>query len=205
MNYRYKLRLEFFIIFIFIPFLFISKIVPLVFIMFALWAVAIYTIWVLKLKFKDIYYLDLKFDGLKDIFYKFLFIGFLIVLFTFFFYPDKFFGFIVEKPFIFIVIVILYPLLSVVPQELIFRKFFFERYGYDLSNDIHLWINAFIFGFMHMVFGNLLAVVFTVLGGYIFAARYREHGTLFPVYLEHTLYGLFVFTLGLGEFFYHGR
>lgn len=198
----FKLKTEFFVIFIFIPALFIVKVLPFVLIMPVLWTLSIYAAWVLKLGFKDIYYLDLKKKELKDIFRKFLFIASFIALFSFVFYPEKLFGFVIEKPLIYLLVFILYPLLSVVPQELIFRKLFFERYGFSVSKELHLWVNAFMFGFIHIVFGNLIAVSFSIIGGYIFANRYKRCKDLFPVYVEHSLYGLFVFTIGLGEFFY---
>ncbi len=199
-----RLFLEFCLIFIVSPLLFICKILPLVMIMPVLWIIALYCAKVLKLGFKDIYLIPLDKEQLGDIFVKFAFIGSAITVFTYLFYPEKFFFFILSHPLVFFVVVVLYPVLSVVPQELIFRRFFFERYGFCLMKDSHIWINSLMFGFMHIVFGNMIAVVFSIFGGYIFAKRYQRTKGLSTVYIEHSLYGLFVFAVGLGEFFYHG-
>ncbi len=44
----------------------------------------------------------------------------------------------------------------------------------------------------------------TIVGGWIFASRYRRTRSLFTVSVEHALYGMLVFTVGLGQYFYHG-
>lgn len=64
--------------------------------------------------------------------------------------------------------------------------------------------SAAAFGCAHIIFGNALSVVLTLAGGALFATRYRRTGSLFAASVEHALYGLLVFTAGLGEYFYHG-
>ena len=41
-------------------------------------------------------------------------------------------------------------------------------------------------------------------GGVLFARTYLTSGSLAMAALEHALYGNFIFTIGLGEFFFHG-
>jgi len=38
----------------------------------------------------------------------------------------------------------------------------------------------------------------------LFAARYAETGSLATSSFEHALYGCWLFTVGLGQYFYHG-
>lgn len=64
-------------------------------------------------------------------------------------------------------------------------------------------INAALFGYVHIVFGNLLAVVFTVIGGLLFAYTYLKSRSVFLVSVEHAVYGNALYTFGLGRFFYH--
>jgi uncharacterized protein len=102
-------------------------------------------------------------------------------------------------------LLVVYPLLSVYPQELIFRAFLFERYaplfgtGWPM-----LAASSTAFGFVHVVYGHWLPVVASAIGGWIFAARYRRTRSLVAVSIEHSLYGLLMFMLGLGEFFLSG-
>ncbi len=103
-------------------------------------------------------------------------------------------------------IMLLYPLMSVAVQELVYRTFYFHRYG--------------------LLFGSAwwLAIV---LNGVLFGARphrhrhaagrLRHHGhgravclalcvtrSFWAVFIEHTLWGALVFTVGLGRYFFTG-
>ncbi len=66
------------------------------------------------------------------------------------------------------------PLLSVIPQELVFRTFFFHRYG-PLFGDwkwIGVAVNGLLFGFAHIIFDNWIAVAGSAVIGAIIAYRY---------------------------------
>ncbi|MEU8814805.1 CPBP family intramembrane glutamic endopeptidase [Actinoplanes sp. NPDC048796] len=103
-----------------------------------------------------------------------------------------------EDPWLWLAICVGYPLLSVYPQELLYRGFLMHRYPYGAA------ASAVAFGFVHLLFGNVLAVVATLAGGWLFARRYQRTGSLLVVSVEHALYGITIFTIGLGRFFYHG-
>jgi membrane protease YdiL (CAAX protease family) len=64
--------------------------------------------------------------------------------------------------------------------------------------------SAAAFGFLHIIFRNSLAVGLTFCGGILFAWRYAETGSLATSSFEHALYGCWQFTVGLGQYFYHG-
>jgi CAAX protease family protein len=66
-------------------------------------------------------------------------------------------------------------------------------------------LSAATFSFMHIIFRNPIAVALTFLGGILFAWRYHHSGSLAASTFEHALYGCLLFSLGLGEYFYHGR
>ncbi len=106
-------------------------------------------------------------------------------------------------------VMVLYPVLSVYPQGLLYRAFFLHRYA-ELFPQTRLggWAllvaSAAAFGFLHIIFRNPLAVVLTFFGGILFAWRYTETGSLFVSSFEHALYGCWLFTVGLGGYFYHG-
>ncbi|TQC45025.1 CPBP family intramembrane metalloprotease [Rhodococcus sp. WS4] len=120
-------------------------------------------------------------------------------------HPNLLFAFPREDPLIWVLVMVLYPLLSVYPQELIFRGFVFHRYAPVFGEGTRMvTASAAAFGFVHIAFGSWISVAMTIVGGWIFATRYRRTQSLFTVSVEHALYGMLVFTVGLGQFFYHG-
>ena len=119
--------------------------------------------------------------------------------------PQLLFGMVRENPAFWLLVMLLYPLLSVVPQEIIFRSFFFARYRTIFTRPpVMVAASALAFAFAHILFHNWVAPVLCLVGGAMFAQTYRRHGSLALAALEHALYGDFIFTVGLGRYFYHG-
>ena len=119
--------------------------------------------------------------------------------------PDRLFGLPREAPLRWILIAVLYPLLSVYPQEVLFRAFLMHRYGPAFGNGAALAAaSAAAFGFAHIIFGTVISVVLTVVAGWMFARRYQRTRSLLTASVEHALYGVLAFTIGLGVLFYHG-
>ncbi|MDX2027296.1 MAG: type II CAAX endopeptidase family protein [Alphaproteobacteria bacterium] len=119
--------------------------------------------------------------------------------------PQRLFAFPMQRPFFWLLVMVLYPILSVLPQELVFRAFFFRRYESLFGSDRALIIaSAFVFGFVHIVFGNAVSPILSMLGGAVFAYGYTQHRSLKWVALEHAAYGCMVFTVGLGQYFLVG-
>lgn len=100
---------------------------------------------------------------------------------------------------------VLYPILSALPQELIFRPLFFHRFGSLFPNPrLATLINAGIFSFAHLMYWSVVVVVLTFLGGLIFARAYQRDG--FPsVWLLHGLAGNALFAVGMGYYFWSGN
>lgn len=106
-------------------------------------------------------------------------------------------------------VMVLYPVLSVFPQGILYRAFFLHRYQGLLPETpggrwTALLASAAAFAFLHIIFRNSIAVVLTFFGGILFAWRYARTGSLLTSSLEHALYGCWLFTVGLGGYFYHG-
>lgn len=119
--------------------------------------------------------------------------------------PDQLLVLPRTEPLLWLLIVVFYPLASVYPQELLFRAFVFHRYAPVFGDGTGIVAaSAAAFGFVHIAFGNWVAVVLSAAGGWIFGARYRRTRSLGTVSVEHSLYGLLMFTVGLGQYFYHG-
>lgn len=102
-----------------------------------------------------------------------------------------------------IVIILMYPVWSVIPQELIYRTFFFHRYK-DIfpRNTSMIAASALTFSVMHIIFKNPVAIVFSLIAGLVLSILYSRHRSLLGITIEHALYGILVFTTGLGTFFY---
>jgi membrane protease YdiL (CAAX protease family) len=97
---------------------------------------------------------------------------------------------------------VLYPILSVLPQEFLFRSFFFRRYQPLFSTPWAIIIaSAACFAYVHIVFHNWVAPSFCLIGGLIFAHSYSHHRSLKWVLVEHAAYGCMVFTIGLRFYF----
>ncbi len=134
-----------------------------------------------------------------------IFLTFLVLslMYVYFFEQEKMFQMVKETPVKWMVIILTYPIWSVIPQELIYRSYFFYRFRLLIKNYfLFLLINAALFSLPHIIFENWFAIVFTFAGSLIFASTYNKNGSLLVVSLEHGLYGAWIFTVGLGEYFY---
>ena len=121
------------------------------------------------------------------------------------FRPDLLFSMIKRSPILWVVVMVLYPLLSVYPQELLYRAYFFHRYEALFGSGWGMLLaSALAFGIVHIIFGNWLAVALCVMGGLLFSLTYQSSGSLVLTCLDHAIFGNFIFTIGLGRFFYHG-
>lgn len=100
---------------------------------------------------------------------------------------------------------VLYPLLSALPQELIFRPLFFHRFGALFPDErTALIVNAAVFSFAHLMYWSLIVAILTFAGGLIFALAYRRDG--FPsAWLLHGLAGNALFAVGMGYYFWSGN
>lgn len=119
--------------------------------------------------------------------------------------PEWLFRFPRRAPDFWLLVMLMYPLVSVFPQGLLYRKLFERRYAGLFSSPRASWlIGSLVFGFAHLPFGNLWAVGFPFFGGLIFLRTYRRTGSLVLSCVEHGLYGDLLFTVGWGVYLFHG-
>ncbi len=135
---------------------------------------------------------------------RFVVFGTALTLLTWVVFPGLFLSLPRQHPLFWLVIMVLYPLLSVWPQEVIYRRFLFHRYEKAFGPRGVIAASALAFGFAHIIFLNWVAVALTTAGGAMFARDYSRERSLFLSCLEHSLYGCLIFTIGLGQFFYTG-
>ena len=110
-----------------------------------------------------------------------------------------------HRPDLWLTIMLLYPLFSAIPQELIFRALFFGRYGRLFpSQGMALAANSGAFALAHLFYMNAVAISLAALGGLVFGWAYLRHGSVLLASVLHAIAGMLVFTAGLGIYFYHG-
>jgi hypothetical protein len=117
--------------------------------------------------------------------------------------PERLLAFPLAMPWRYALVMLIYPILSVFPQEIVFRPVFWHLFP-GLSRWSRILWNALAFAAAHSIFLNPAAVVLSFIGGVFLAHTYERHRHFGLVFLEHTLYGWLVFTIGWGVYFYHG-
>ncbi|MFC2084847.1 type II CAAX prenyl endopeptidase Rce1 family protein [Bacteroidota bacterium] len=106
------------------------------------------------------------------------------------FEPDSFLLFLKERFWIWLLVMLLHPIFSAYPQELIYRTFFFHRYKILFKSEkLKIWMSTFSFSFLHIIYDSWIAVILTFVGDYIFSLTYSRTKSLAIVSLEHGIYG----------------
>lgn len=119
--------------------------------------------------------------------------------------PDGLFRLPRRSPAFWLLLMVLYPLLSALPQELLYRALFFRRYGSLFADRrVALAVNGGVFALAHLMFWSPVTVTMTLVGGILFARGYLGRGGFPQAVVMHAICGLIVFTSGLGIFFFHG-
>jgi hypothetical protein len=109
-----------------------------------------------------------------------------------------------RSPRLFAMLVVGYPLVSVLPQGIIWRVFLVHRYRVLFEGTELLVAASLAFALAHVTFRNVVAIVLTGVGGALFAHTYLTTGSMWLATLEHGAYGVAAFGLGLGQFLYLG-
>jgi membrane protease YdiL (CAAX protease family) len=116
--------------------------------------------------------------------------------------PQQLFDFPKAYPELWLLFLAIYFVISVYPQELLYRAFIFRRYKPIIESEKTLAVvSAILFGWMHVAFGNWTAVLLSSGGGWLIATTYRQTRSLRMACLEHALYGLLIFSIGYGRSF----
>jgi membrane protease YdiL (CAAX protease family) len=132
-------------------------------------------------------------------------LGTLAALMTYIYIPEAFMMFPRRVPVMWLVVMLLYPVLSAYPQELLYRALFFHRYRSLFRSDKAMILaSALFFGWGHAFLGNWIAPLGAALGGLLFGFTFLRTRSLLQTSLEHGLWGDLLFTLGSGWFFYAG-
>jgi len=142
--------------------------------------------------------------SLKKIFRRFLKVALLLFILLIIYDYKLLLYYVINLPYHWLATLFLYPLLSVLPQEIIFRGFFFTRYKSLFKSELLIVLSSLSFAFSHIVFHNIEAPILALFGGFIFALTYHQKRSLMLVVAEHSLYGLYLYTIGWGAYFNYG-
>ena len=131
---------------------------------------------------------------------KLLVIALITTLYVWIIDASKLYIVIRTKPMLWVIILFIYSLFSVYPQELIYRTFFFQRYQFLFKNEnLFIVLNAVLFSLAHIFFKNTLVMILTFLGGLLFALTFKKTKSTVLVSIEHAIYGCWLFTVGMGD------
>lgn len=196
----YKL-VEFFLIFIVLP---VSLVLNYPFVVKAILVISgfLYVIYILlkvhENKFKMAPNLRWK-SFWKNVSIKLLIIAFMTIIYMWFTAKQDLFHLLYQKPKLWVIILFLYATFSAYPQELIYRTFYFQRYEVLFKNkSLFIFVNSIVFSLAHLFYQNPLVLLMTFLGGILFALTYDKTKSTLLVAIEHTIYGCWLFTVGMG-------
>lgn len=120
-------------------------------------------------------------------------------------HPSALFAFPRSHPGRLAMVWMLYPVLSALPQELIFRVLFFHRYqGLFRGNRAAVLVNAAVFALAHLMYWSPVVLAMTFAGGLVFALVYLRRGFV-AAWVFHAVAGNVLFTVGMGIYFYSGN
>ncbi len=203
------LAIEFFALCVLLPSMVIAfRLAPYMFIF--LWGTAAYCWLILRVKYPKYLKTIWKWEAvnaanLKPILLRWVFACIGMLCFIYLYDPNRMFSLLFSRPYFVPFLLILYPLLSALPQEFIFCGFFFKRYEQFFKTERSKIIaSTIVFAFAHMLFINWVAPTLSLIAGIIFAHTYSKTRSLALVTIEHGLYGNFLFIVGLGWYFYGG-
>jgi membrane protease YdiL (CAAX protease family) len=198
---RYKF-LELLIIFVFIPISFVFNYAPILKFVIGLLGFTYITFVLFKVEKIKVHIeknINWQFFW-KSTIIKLLIIAFITALFVWFTDKESLFVVLLNKPKLWLLILLFYSLFSVYPQELLYRTFFFKRYKILFKNEyVFIFINALLFSLAHLFFKNTLVLMLTFVGGVLFAFTFKKTKSTLLVSIEHSIYGCWLFTVGMGN------
>ncbi|MCD8519920.1 MAG: CPBP family intramembrane metalloprotease [Alphaproteobacteria bacterium] len=200
---------EFFLLCIAVPgYIIFTKSAPFMFAF--LWGAALYGFLILRFVYHDHLkqiwkWKSVTWENMKPILLRWVIACAGMLVFIWFYDPERMFRLALERPQFIPFLMIAYPVLSALPQEFIFCSFFFERYKPFFGSGMRMVAASMIvFAYAHILYINPVAPTLSLIGGLIFALTYRKTNSLALVTIEHGLYGNFLFVVGLGYYFHGG-
>jgi len=127
----------------------------------------------------------------------------LLILSVLLWIPDKLFNLPRANLWIWLALCTFYPVFSAYPQEILFRIFIFRRYKkLFLRNWLLVAASGISFSFAHILYYHPVSMILTLIAGIYLARVYSRTGSVLYTAILHGILGMFVYTLGLGEYFW---
>ncbi len=96
-------------------------------------------------------------------------------------------------------VVILFGVFIAYPMIVVYYAYFYYRYKRLFDNNSSLvFASSLFFAFAHILFYNVLIVVLAFIGGLWFGYRYQKSKSVILPFLEYLVFGILVFTIGVG-------
>ncbi len=96
-----------------------------------------------------------------------------------------------------ILLSLFYLIFSVIPQEIIFRYYFFTRYENVFKNKCILIItNSLAFSIFHVIYLDIKIIFITFIGSLLLSSNYVQFKSLILVILQHFFFAQILLTLG---------
>lgn len=154
---------------------------------------------------RQIFKLPGRHGHMKTIVLRWLAFAPLIGLYVWWTHPADLFFLPRRIPQVWVIVMCAYPIVSVIPQGIIWRRFVLQRYEPLFgSGPLMLLMAATAFCFVHLIFLNVEALIVTFVGGLLFTHTYMKTRSLMTAAIEHAMYGGWAFTCGFGRFLYGG-
>lgn len=104
---------------------------------------------------------------------------------------------------IYLAMVLFYPVFSAYGQEIIYRTFLFRRYSAIFPKAWQfILLSALTFSFMHIVYYDPVSMILTFMGGLYFSWVYLSTRSVLYTAVLHGIFGMLVFGVGLGQYFW---
>lgn len=130
-------------------------------------------------------------------------ISLLLILIVVIFEPAKLFNLPRKNIEIWLILGATYPILSAYPQEIIYRTFLFKRYsGFIKKRSYLILASGITFSFAHIVYYSPVSMILTLFAGLYLAHVYEKTRSVLFTTILHSIYGMLVFTVGLGHYFW---
>lgn len=143
--------------------------------------------------------------GLRGVAMRFAVLGPGLAVFAWLMEPEWFLRFPRERTGFWAIVMVLYPIFSVVPQGILYRTFLHHRYRSLFGEGPwFVLVAAATFAFGHVVMHRWEPVLITFVGGLVFMTTLLQRRSGLLADVEHALYGDLAFTLGLGVWLYTG-
>ncbi|MCG8697355.1 MAG: CPBP family glutamic-type intramembrane protease [Bacteroidales bacterium] len=129
--------------------------------------------------------------------------GILLFISVLIFVPDRLFDLPRKNQKIWLMLCLLYPLVSAFSQEIVFRTFLFRRYKKLFHRPIYyILASAVCFSFAHIMYFSWVSVILTFILGLYLSNIYIKTKSVLLTTIIHSVLGIIVFTIGLGQYFW---